>query len=127
MMIRDYNQQMLFALPGHMMRYLGHPTANYYPDEKNDFKEPTVKPFITSTEPKFIDTVLFGHIKYGLGHRMRMVDLGLYESNTATSKMFWDSHLMEIVPTTHDVGCFFQAVHLGADPSGEFPITFVWT
>lgn len=84
------------------MRYLGHPTANYYPDEKNDFKEPTVKPFITSTGPKFIDTVLFGHIKYGSGHRMRMVDLGLYESNTATSKLFWDSQLMGILPTTHD-------------------------
>ena len=85
------------------MRYLGHPTANYYPDEKNDFKEPTVKPFVTSTEPKCIDTVLFGHIKYGLGHRMRMVDLGVYERNTATSKMFWDSHHMGIVPTTPDV------------------------
>jgi hypothetical protein len=122
MMIRDYNQQMLYAPPGHMLRYLGHPTANYYPDEKNDFKEPTVKPFVTSTEPKCIDTVLFGNIKYGLGHRMRMVDLGLYESNTATSKMFWDSHYMGIVPTTHDVGCFFHTVHLGA---GEFPIAFV--
>lgn len=103
MMIRDYNQQMLYAPPGHMMRYLGHPTANYYPDEKNDFKEPTVKPFVTSTEPKSIDTVLFGHIKYGLGHRTRMVDLGVYERNTATSKMFWDSHHMGIVPTTPDV------------------------
>jgi hypothetical protein len=106
MIIRDYNQQMLYAPQGHMMRYLGHPTANYYPDEKNDFKEPTVKPFVTSTEPKFIDTVLFGHIKYGLGHRMRMVDLGVYESNTATSKMFWDSHHMGIVPTTSDVSSF---------------------
>jgi hypothetical protein len=108
MIIRDYNQQMLYAPPGHMLRYLGHPTANYHPDEKNNFKEPTVKPFVTSTEPKSIDTILFGHIKYGLGHRMRMVDLGEYESNTATSKMFWDSHHMGIVPTTPDVGLHYN-------------------
>jgi hypothetical protein len=30
----------------------------------------------TTLEPKFTQVVLFGHIKYGLGHRMRMVDLG---------------------------------------------------
>ena len=55
------------------------------------------------SESKSIDTILFGNIKYGLGHRMRMIDLGEYSHNTATSMLFWDASYMGVVPFTPDV------------------------
>jgi len=103
MIIRDYNQQTLHAPTGFMTRNLGHPTENRDPEVKSEFKDYIVKPFQTVIESKSIDTILFGNIRYGLGHRMRMIDLGEYTHNTATSMMFWDASYMGVVPSTPDV------------------------
>jgi hypothetical protein len=103
MLIRDYNQQMLHAPPDHLTRSLGHPTENFDLNETKDEEEVSVaKPFIPVVEPRYLDSLLFGgQVDYGLGHRLRMVDLGEYSHSTAKSRLFWSGKRMELVlPTT---------------------------
>jgi hypothetical protein len=103
MVIRCYNQQMLYAPLGHLTRNLGHPTENCDPDQPKE-KEKLVIPFIAVTETQSLGSVLFGgEVKYGLRHRTRTVALGEYSHNTATSRMFWGGDVMEIVPATATV------------------------
>jgi hypothetical protein len=103
MVIRDYNQRMLYAPVGHLTRNLGHPTENCDADQPKE-PEKLVKPFIAVAEAQCIQSVLFGgDVEYGLRHRVRTVGLGEYGPNTATSRMFWGSNCMEIVPATATV------------------------
>lgn len=101
MVIRDYNQQMLYAPPGHLNRNLGHPTDNCEPGKQKEEDERLASPFRVVSEPRSLHSILFGRaIEYGLGHRMRTIPLGEYSYNTATSRLFWDGNYMKIVPAT---------------------------
>lgn len=99
MLIRDYNQQMLHAPPAHLTRNLGHPTENCDLDEPKHKEEVSVaKPFIPVVESRHLNSLLFGgKVECGLGHRLRMVDLGEYSHSTAKSRLFWSGKWMELV------------------------------
>jgi hypothetical protein len=103
MIIRDYSQRLLLAPSGHLERNLGHPTENGGPSLSIDSDNDKSK-FRPVTEPRIIDSCLFGGpVEYGLGHRIRMVDIGKYSPKTATSKVFWDGSLMFIFPQLPNV------------------------
>jgi hypothetical protein len=102
MIIRDYSQRLLVAPSGHLERNLGHPTENGGPSDPVSINDKSK--FKPVTEPRSIDSCLFGgSVKYGLDHRIRMVDIGEYSPKTATSKVFWDGSLMFIFPQLPNV------------------------
>ena len=109
MMIRDYNQRLLMAPPGHIYRNIGN--ANEVCEPTNLIKvedrvEDTFKPVV---EIKSIKSDLFSQtVTYGLGHRLRMIDLGEYSYSTSTSRLYWDGDWMAIVPHLPNVSSLRQ-------------------
>jgi hypothetical protein len=100
MVIRDYNQRMLLAPPGHLDRNLGHPTDNCDPSDRQERQRTGDDTFATVTETRIVKSILFGKdVEYGLGHRVRTMDLGVYPHDTSTSRLFW-SEEYQIVTST---------------------------
>jgi hypothetical protein len=106
LMIRDYNQRIISAPPGYMNRNLGHPTDNEFQDQIEDEAQvPTEDNFKLVTEVKSIKSILFGRVvEYGLSHRLRMVDLGVFARNTATSRVCGNTTFMSIFAELPSVG-----------------------
>jgi len=85
-----YNQRMLLAPPGHLDRNLGHPTKNCDPSKRLERQRMGNADFTTVTETRIVKSILFGKdVEYGLGHRVRTMDLGVYPHDTSTSRLFW--------------------------------------
>lgn len=105
LMIRDYNQRILLAPPGYMHRNLGNPTDNEFTDPMEDeLLLSTVNNFKLVSEVKAIKSILFGQtMKYGLDHRLRMVDLGVFARNTTLSRVCGNSPLMSVFTDLPDV------------------------
>jgi len=97
LMIRDYNQRILLAPPGYMHRNLGHPTENEFTEPMEDEPQSTVNNFKLVSEVKSIKSILFGQtVRYGLDHRSRMVDLGVFTQNTTMSRVCGNSPIMSV-------------------------------
>lgn len=126
MVIRDYNQEMMYAPPGHLTRNLGHPTDNRASDVYRIGQETIERPFRLVTEPRTMNSTLFGQIvEHGLGHRMRTLSLGEYSPNTATSRLFWNGIYMMLVPATPAVSCPCLHSIDQADVSGHIEVSHV--
>lgn len=98
-MIRDYNQRLLTAPPGHIYRNIGNPYEICEPRDLIKVEDRVQDTFKPVAEIKSIKSDLFGQtVTYGLGHRLRMIDLGEYSYNTATSGLYWDGDWMAIEP-----------------------------
>lgn len=90
MLIRDYNQAMLYAPPGNMNRLLGHPIDNK-PVDPFGGKVELPETFKVKTGHKSLSSKLFlGELYYGLGHREKAIQLRDYVANTASPRLFWD-------------------------------------
>lgn len=60
--------------------------------------------FTTVTETRVVKSILFGKdVEYGLGHRVRTMDLGVYPHDTSTSRLFWSEEYMQIIASTPGV------------------------
>ena len=111
MVIRDYNQRMLLAPPGHLDRNLGHPTDNCDPSNRQEGQRMGDSTFTTVTETRIVKSILFGKdVKYGLGHRVRTMDLGFYPHDTSTSRLFWSEDYMQIVASTPGVSLTWMSI-----------------
>lgn len=94
LVIRDYNQRMLFAPSGHLTRNLGNGSQHMHARQAT-----ITETFHTVTDTKAIESRLFGGlIEYGLGHRQRLIDLGTYKAHTCTSRTFWGKKHLVIDP-----------------------------
>jgi hypothetical protein len=92
--IRDFNQRMLLAPSGHLTRNIG-----YSADQIQGKSAPVADTFRLVTDPKILKSVLFARpVHYGLGHRVRHIDLGVYRPNTASSSTFWSDNRLLIDP-----------------------------
>jgi hypothetical protein len=100
LMIRDYNQHTLLASPETLYRDIGHPNGARFKHEEHmvmDGFRPVVK-------TKSIKSILFGQtLEYGLGHRLRMVDIGRYAPSTVSSRVYWDGDSVNIFAKVHNV------------------------
>jgi hypothetical protein len=105
--LRDYNQQLLYAPSNHMNRRLGRSMPGNDTINQNKFDD-SASPFEVVKETKLIKTAVFedGSIEYGLGHRIRKIDMGKYSPNTARSKIYWYEDLLWILPGTENVSPF---------------------
>jgi len=94
LVVRDYNQRMLLAPRGHMTRNLG-PAAHQIHGTTNTVADT----FRLVTGLKSIKSMLFGgFVDYGLNHRIRYIDLGVFQPNTMSSKTFWGEKWLIIDP-----------------------------
>jgi hypothetical protein len=99
-MIRDYNQCTLLAPPETLYRNLGHPNGAKFVTEEHMVTDG----FRPVFETKSIKSILFGRtLEYGLGHRLRMVDIGQYVPSTASSSVFWDGENVNIFAKVQNV------------------------
>jgi hypothetical protein len=107
MILRDYNQQLLHAPSNHMNRRLGRFTFGSDLTNQKNFDDSASR-FEVVYETKSIKTTLFedGSIEYGLGHRIRKIDMGKYSPNTARSKIYWYEDLLWILHGTVNVSPF---------------------
>jgi hypothetical protein len=103
LIVRDYNQRLLRAPYGHWNRNLGHPTQNCVPSADKQLTPPAKFKVVTS--PKSLRSLLFGGaIHFGLGHRIRVMDLGAFGPNVSSSRLFWDDgRHMRVVSLTEGV------------------------
>jgi hypothetical protein len=99
-MIRDYNQCTLLAPPETLYRNLGHPNGAKIDKEEHM----VIDGFRPVFETKSINSTLFGRtLEYGLGYRLRMVDIGRYGPSTASSRVFWDGEYVNILAKVQNV------------------------
>ena len=109
MMIRDYNQRLLMAPPGHIYRNIGNANEVCEPTDLIKVEDRVQDTFKPVDEVKSIKSDLFGQtVTYGLGHRLRMIDLGEYSYSTSTSRLYWDGDWMAIVPHLPNVSSLRQ-------------------
>lgn len=102
MVIRDYNQQLLHAPSGHMTKLLGHHSQTGL-DDSHPFEL-----FRVVNETRSLDSLLFlgGSLNFGLGYRIRTIELGVYSPATERSKIHWYENMIWIISDVGDVSTF---------------------
>lgn len=109
--IYDFNQRLLRAPPKHWNRALGHPTGSAHPSDELQSS------FEVSTSSKALKSKLFGGtVRFGLDFRWRVIQLGKYNSDVLSSKVFRDCDRYMIVVVSNDPGVSLTSdSRLGAD------------
>jgi hypothetical protein len=120
MVIRDYSQQVLIALPGRMTRDLGRPTENPDSADSISWKPIPTETFKATQGHESLVSEMLGPVSCGLGYTGKAIQLGQYGLNKASARLFWqDDQILSVAHHDPDVCHFTQMRGLSSSTQGK--------